>query len=235
AQPRPYQPRPDGGRDPAAAVPSAFAVPGGYRGIRMQATAVFPDADHYNSAQPARDVYAWACGCLAYNARTGHPSVTGGFQTAPEERPAECTLHQTVLRRSTGETIMSKSLSDAHAALYTSLNLMLAGDPEPVLAVWSLENDVSFAGPFGGFSFGRQAVADDFRRQAAMHLGGRLEVTDVRLVETPDMGFSFCTEHGSGHVIDGAPASLTHRATNIFRREAQGWRLVHHHTDLSSP
>jgi hypothetical protein len=59
-------------------------------------------------------------------------------------------------------------------------------------------------------------------------------VTEVRLVETPDIGYSVCTEHGLDHVIDGAPVSLTHRATNIVRREADGWRLVHHHTDLGA-
>ncbi len=67
-----------------------------------------------------------------------------------------------------------------------------------------------------------------------MHLQGRLEVSDVMLIETGDMGYTFCTEHGTDHVIDGKPASLTHRATNIFRREADGWRLVHHHTDVSA-
>jgi ketosteroid isomerase-like protein len=129
---------------------------------------------------------------------------------------------------------MTDSLSAAHDALYRSLNLMLAGDPEPVLAVWSLEDDITYAGPFGGFTVGRQAVAADFGRTAAIKLGGRIEVTDVRLVETPDMGYSVCTEHGLDHVIDGAPVNLTHRATNIFRREADGWRLVHHHTDPAS-
>ena len=129
---------------------------------------------------------------------------------------------------------MSESLSVAHEALYSSLNVMLTGDPEPVLAVWSEEDDVTYAGPFGGFTIGRESVADEFRRSASMNLQGRIEVTDVRLVETADMGYSICTEHGIDHVIDGAPVSLTHRATNIFRREASGWRLVHHHTDPSS-
>jgi ketosteroid isomerase-like protein len=28
--------------------------------------------------------------------------------------------------------------------------------------------------------------------------------------------------------------NLTHRATNIFRQEPDGWRLAHHHTDALS-
>jgi len=47
------------------------------------------------------------------------------------------------------------------------------------------------------------------------------------------MGYTVCTEHGIDHVIDGALVNLTHRATNGFRREDDGWRLVLHHTDAS--
>ena len=129
---------------------------------------------------------------------------------------------------------MSQSLSAAHDDLYAALNLMLTGDADPVLAVWSLEDDVTYAGPFGGFTVGRESVADAFRQSAALQLGGRIEVTDVHFVETSDMGYTVCTEHGIDHVINGEAVSLTHRATNVFRREPSGWRLVHHHTDASS-
>lgn len=128
---------------------------------------------------------------------------------------------------------MSTSVAEAHDELYRSLNVMLTGDPSAVLAVWSDADDVTYAGPFGGFITGRQAVAEAFAAQAAMHLSGRIEVSDVHIVETDAMGYTACTEHGTGHVINGTPVTLMHRATNIFRREADGWRLVHHHTDVS--
>ena len=129
---------------------------------------------------------------------------------------------------------MIKSVAQAHNELYRSLNVMLSGDPSAVLAIWSVADDVSFAGPFGGFTTGREAVEKDFTAQAAMHLGGRLEVSDVHLVEADGMGYTVCTEHGINHVIDGKRVNLTHRATNVFRRETDGWRLVHHHTDPSA-
>ena len=129
---------------------------------------------------------------------------------------------------------MSQSLPDAHAELYAALNEMLAGDPAPVLGVWSDTDDVTYAGPFGGYTLGRAAVVDAFEVAAAMNLGGRLEATDVHVVEGSDIGYSVCVEHGTDHVIDGQTVSLTHRATNVFRREADRWRLVHHHTDHSS-
>ena len=130
---------------------------------------------------------------------------------------------------------MIDSVSQAHQELYRALNVMLSGDAAAVVAVWSERDDVTYAGPFGGFFVGNQAVTDAFRESAALMLHGRIEVSDVQIVETADMGYTVCTEHGIDHVFDGKSVSLTHRATNIFRREASGWRLVHHHTDLSSP
>lgn len=128
---------------------------------------------------------------------------------------------------------MSQSVSAAHDDLYAALNVMLTGDAAPVLAVWSAADDVTYAGPFGGFTSGRAGIVEAFEASAAMHLQGRIEVTDVQMVESGDMGYTVCTEHGIDHVVDGQPVNLTHRATNIFRREADGWHLVHHHTDAS--
>ena len=122
------------------------------------------------------------------------------------------------------------TLAEAHDALYDALNVMLTGDPGPIQDVWSSHDDVTDAGTFGGFVTGRTAVADEFARQAALRLGGRIDVTDVIMGEGSDLGYTFCIEHGIAHLIEGQTVDLTHRATNIFRREPQGWQLVHHHT-----
>ncbi|MFY9330115.1 MAG: nuclear transport factor 2 family protein [Candidatus Nanopelagicales bacterium] len=128
---------------------------------------------------------------------------------------------------------MSNLLKQAHDDLYTSLNIMLTGDAAPVLAVWSPADDISYAGPFGEFSLGRDAVVAEFETQAARHLQGELAVSKVQFVEGTDLGYSMCVEHGTNHIIDGQTVNLQHRATNIFRKEADGWHLVHHHTDSS--
>ena len=31
----------------------------------------------------------------------------------------------------------------------------------------------------------------------------------------------------------GKPTTISHRVTNIYRREASGWKMVHRHTDLN--
>lgn len=126
------------------------------------------------------------------------------------------------------------SLAVAHDALYSALNVMLSGDAGPIQAIWSSGDDATYAGPFGGTFVGSAAIAEEFARAAALHLRGRIETSDVHMVSGADMGYSTCVEHGIDHILDGERFSITHRATNIFRREAEGWRLVHHHTDASS-
>jgi ketosteroid isomerase-like protein len=123
------------------------------------------------------------------------------------------------------------NLASAHQALYEALNVMLAGDAVPIQTIWSKGLDASYAGPFGGFVVGGADIAEEFARVAAVQLKGRIEVTDLIMLEGADMGYTVCTEHGIDHVIDGQAVNLTHRATNIFRREAEGWKLIHHHTD----
>ncbi len=128
---------------------------------------------------------------------------------------------------------MSDSLVAAHDELYAALNVMLSGDADPILAVWSSSDDVTYGGPFGGFVTGRAAVEDAFTASATMNLQGAIEVSNVHMVDGGDIGYSVCIEHGLNHVIDGEHVNLEHRATNIFRKESDGWHLVHHHTDRS--
>jgi ketosteroid isomerase-like protein len=129
---------------------------------------------------------------------------------------------------------MSTSLQQAHDDLYQALNTMLTGDAAPVLTVWSQADDVSYGGPFGEFAHGRAAIAGIFEDVAQRNLQGEIVVTDVAMVEGTDLGYTTCIEYGNNHVIDGETVNLKHRATNIFRKEADGWHLVHHHTDGSA-
>jgi len=128
---------------------------------------------------------------------------------------------------------MSDSLAQAHEDLYSALNVMLTGEADPILAVWSSAEDVTYGGPFGGFVSGRAAIVDAFNASAAMNLQGAIEVSDVHIVDGGNIGYTVCIEHGLNHVIDGENVNLEHRATNIFRKESDGWHLVHHHTDRS--
>jgi len=129
---------------------------------------------------------------------------------------------------------MSASLQQAHLELYAALNDMLAGKTDPILTVWSESDDTSYGGPFGEFAHGRAAITEIFQEVAQRNLQGEIVVTDVTTVEGSDLGYTTCIEHGNNHVMDGEIVSIKHRATNIFRKEDDGWHLVHHHTDSSA-
>lgn len=129
---------------------------------------------------------------------------------------------------------MADSLLAAHDAFYDALAALLAGDAGPMEAIWSNGDDVSNLGPFVERTVGAEAVRDQFRSEAALGLGGQIVVTDLLAVDLGDAGYTTCVEHGSDHTgPDGKPMELRHRVTNIFRRDPEGWRIVHHHTDRS--
>ncbi len=50
---------------------------------------------------------------------------------------------------------------------------------------------------------------------------------------TEDAAYTLGTEHGHRKVGDET-IHFEGRVTNIYRREAGGWKIVHHHTDFSS-
>ena len=130
--------------------------------------------------------------------------------------------------------VRHETMADAHAAFYSALNGVCMGSAEGMETVWSHGTDASDFGPDGRSHLGWNAVIEQFRKEAAMKMGGTVTCEDVRMVEGAAFGFTTCTEVGKGMVIDGKPTELRFRSTNVFRRESNGWKLVHHHTDRAA-
>lgn len=126
-------------------------------------------------------------------------------------------------------------VASANTAFYAALNGLCAGSAEGMAGVWSHEPDVSDFGPDGKKHVGWAAVEAQFQKEAAMKMGGTVTCEDVRIVQGSDFGIVTCTERGRGMTIDGKPTELAFRSTNVFRKEGDGWKLVHHHTDPSVP
>jgi ketosteroid isomerase-like protein len=121
----------------------------------------------------------------------------------------------------------------ASEAFYAALNRMFTGDLGPMNDIWSHAPDVTDMGPFGGRRVGWQEVSAQFEREAKMKLGGKVEARDMLVHVSGDLGYTLCVEHGENMSASGKPIAVDHRATNIFRREAGKWKLIHHHTDIS--
>lgn len=126
---------------------------------------------------------------------------------------------------------MATTLAEAADAFYAAGNRLLAGDTDAFAAIWSEADDISHLGPTGVICRGRQAVMEQFAREAAMGFAGTLVADGRQLVETAEMGLLVCTERTSGMTRDGEPLQLDIRSTTVFRKEQGQWKAVHHHTD----
>jgi ketosteroid isomerase-like protein len=128
-----------------------------------------------------------------------------------------------------GET---KTVEQATAQFYTSLNTMFTGDAGPMQEIWSHADDVTYMGPSGGFQTGWNEVRDVWETQAALKLGGKVEPYEVHATVGNDLAITQCFEKGSNLDAEGNPLEVSIRATNVFRKESGEWKMIGHHTDL---
>ena len=72
-----------------------------------------------------------------------------------------------------------ESLRRANAEFYGAINANLGGNSQPMELVWEHSERVSNSGPFGGRQVGWKAVEAQFKKEAAMKMGGSLACEDV--------------------------------------------------------
>src|SRR5947209_1160474 len=118
---------------------------------------------------------------------------------------------------------------------YAGLNQMLStGDSGPVTAAWSQGQAGSTMHPLGGREVGRDQVLAAWKQAGPVFSEGRCAVDDLEVIPiTEDAAYTIGTERFEGKV-GGEQLRGEWRATNIYRREDGGWKIMHHHTDASS-
>ena len=134
--------------------------------------------------------------------------------------------------RCAAETSQSdeKAVLQASDDFYAALNSMFEGKVEPMNAVWSHADDVTYMGPDGKFTVGWNQVRADWERQAAMKLGGTVQPDRIHATIGQDLATVECYEIGE-NFVDGKPQKVSLRATNVFRKEDGQWKMIGHHTD----
>jgi ketosteroid isomerase-like protein len=120
----------------------------------------------------------------------------------------------------------------ASTQFYAALTSMMAGDAAPMRAIWSHDATVTTMHPIGGRENGWDEVRGSFEQVAGLASGGRGELRDQTIQVSGDMAYEVGTERGEA-TLAGEQIPINHRVTNIYRREADGWKIVHHHTDTS--
>ena len=125
-----------------------------------------------------------------------------------------------------------KAVRNAAAQFYAALNEMFTGELGQMKKVWSHADDVSYMGPGGGFQVGWNQVLKNWEAQAAMKLGGKVEAADMRITVGQDIAVTHNYEKGENTNARGEPQKVSIRATNVFRKEGEKWKMIGHHTDL---
>lgn len=120
----------------------------------------------------------------------------------------------------------------ASEQFYAALNRMANGDARPLADIWSQSAGVTTMHPIGGREVGLDKVRASFAQVAEIASEGRIRLDDQLIRVTEDLAYELGFERGQAKFA-GQQVSLDHRVTNIYRREAGSWKLVHHHTDVS--
>lgn len=121
----------------------------------------------------------------------------------------------------------------ASREFYAALNSMLKGDPAPLVSIWSHGANVTTMHPVGGRQLGWASVRETWEQVGKAMSDGQVKLNDQLIRVAGDMAYEVGQEQGF-LVLGGQRISIDHRVTNVYRREAKGWRIVHHHTDVSA-
>lgn len=124
---------------------------------------------------------------------------------------------------------LSRVIDRSHDAL----DRFVAGDAEPMVALYSRSDDVTIANPFGPPVRGWAQATAAMRRAATYFRGGRaIDFERVSECTTPGLAYVVEVERYEAR-IDGSEAMtpVTLRVTTILRPEDGTWRIVHRHAD----
>ena len=121
---------------------------------------------------------------------------------------------------------------EASTQFYAGLNQMANGDASRLADIWSQGADATTMHPIGGREVGWGRVQESFQQVAQVATDGRIKLEDQIIRVTGDLAYELGVERGSLKLV-GQPAAVDSRVTNIYRREAGTWKIVHHHTDIS--
>jgi ketosteroid isomerase-like protein len=117
------------------------------------------------------------------------------------------------------------AVAEANARFYRAFEAL---DLAAMDAVWAHGEDVKCVHPGWPLLAGWSAVRESWQAIFANTEEMRFTISDVHVVLHADLGWVTCTENILSEVR-GRVAVTAILATNLFAREADGWRMIHHH------
>jgi ketosteroid isomerase-like protein len=121
---------------------------------------------------------------------------------------------------------------EASRKFYAALNRMANGEKGSMNDVWSHDPGVTAMHPIGGRTTGWEGVRASFDGVAEIAADATLGLKDQFIRVLGDVAYELGVEQGQFKMA-GNPVRVEIRVTNIYKRDAGGWRIIHHHTDTS--
>jgi ketosteroid isomerase-like protein len=115
---------------------------------------------------------------------------------------------------------------------YAALNRMLNGDAGSLADIWSHSATVTTMHPIGGREVGWDKVRKTWDRVAHLAKAGKVRLNGQFIQVAGDVAYELGVERGQ-FKLGGKKVTIADRVTNIYRREADDWKIVHHHTDIA--
>lgn len=109
----------------------------------------------------------------------------------------------------------------------------IQGDPGVQKPLWSRRDDVTLANPLGPPAKGFDAVCQIMDSAASQISEGDGYTFDtIAWVETADLAYEVGIQRNRAMLENAAEkVPITLRVTTVFRREDDGWKIVHRHAD----
>ena len=128
---------------------------------------------------------------------------------------------------------MAEDLEEFVERYHRTVEAFITGDPSPQERIWSRRDDVTLANPLGPPARGWSAVLDSLRRAVSQLSDGEvLAVERISGYSSGDLAYILEIEQDRVRLGGArALAEVSLRVTTIFRREENGWKVLHRHAD----
>jgi ketosteroid isomerase-like protein len=129
--------------------------------------------------------------------------------------------------------MLPAGLADAMEQDHRALNKLVTGDPEPKKRMFSHRDDVTLANPLGPPARGWDEVEKTLDLAVGQLRDGEPHRFE-RISEFATLDLAYIVEIERTRAKLGGSDEMTAfalRATTIFRREGDAWRIAHRHAD----
>ena len=120
----------------------------------------------------------------------------------------------------------------ASEQFYAALNRLFNGNADSMEGIWSHDSSITVLQPIGGRTVGWDDIREAYQDVAQIAEKGHVKLDDQIIQIIGDVAYEVGVERGQA-TFAGNQVTLDYRVTNIYRSEAGGWKIVHHHTDIS--